>query len=186
MFFLMSVSAFPGGVRGELPLCSRAALVRSFPAAPLVCHTAPAAAPALPVLRRPSPHPGPTPTPPGPSLPWTSLQSSGQGGGPSRGPVRPPLASLCPWPSHGCTPTCLAPRPGEMQATPQAQAVLPKGHLVRVWGEGSGPTVSARFSGASPWALRGAGILALPPGTQRSKDVNELETQNPRPVPARW
>ena len=147
---------------------------------PLVCHMAPAAAPASPVLRCPSPHPSPTPTPPGPSLPWTSLQSSGQGGGPSRGPVCPPPVSPCPCLSHGCTPTSLAPCPGQTPATLQARAALSKGHLVRVRGEGSGPTVPARFSGASPGALRGTGILALPPSTRRSKNVNPAGDTEPQ------
>ena len=141
--------------------------------APLVYHTAPAAPPALPVLRRPSP-------PPGPSVPWTSLQSPGQGGGPWPRHVRPPSASFCPCPGHGCAPTRLTPPSGETQATPQAGAVVSKGHVARVRGEGSGPTVPACFSGSSPGVLRGTGNLALSPSTQRSKDVNPASDTEPQ------
>lgn len=114
------------------------------------------------------------------SVPWTSLQSPGQGGGPWPRHVRPPPASLCPCPGHGCTPTRLTPPSGETQATPQAGAVVSKGHVARVWGEGSGPTVPACFSGASPGVLRGAGNLALSPSTQKSKDVNPAGDTEPQ------
>lgn len=61
LFSLMSGSALPGGAHGEPALCSRAPLVHAPRPAPLVYHTAPAAPPAPPVLRRPSP---PCPGPP--------------------------------------------------------------------------------------------------------------------------